>query len=57
MNIWVDQASWLPVRQAIAHTASGETLNISYSQMGRNVALDDKLFEANWPKGVESIRR
>ena len=57
MNIWVDQASWLPVRQAIAHTASGETLNINYSQMGRNVALDDDLFEANWPKGVENIRR
>ena len=47
----------LLARQAIAHTASGETLSINYSQMGRNVALDDDLFEANWPKGVESIRR
>jgi outer membrane lipoprotein-sorting protein len=57
MNIWVDQASWLPVRQTIAHTASGETLSINYTQMGRNVELKNDLFDASWPKGVESIRR
>ena len=57
MNIWVDQASWLPVRQTIAHTSSGETLSINYSQMGRNVELNDDLFEARWPKDTESIRR
>jgi outer membrane lipoprotein-sorting protein len=57
MNVWIDQASWMPVRQQISHTASGETLNITYSQQGRNFPLSKDLFEARWPKEVQRVRR
>ena len=57
LSLWIDQASWLPVRQEIVHPQSGETLTVTYDQMARNLPLDRDLFRARWPRDVEQIRR
>lgn len=57
LRLWIDQASWMPVRQEIVHVASGETLTITYRGMARNLKLNRELFNDRWPKGTQKIRR
>lgn len=56
VQIWVDQASWMPVRQIISHITNGETLTINYSGMAKNLKLNPDLFRDKWPKGTQKIR-
>ncbi len=57
IQLWIDQASWLPVRQVINHTRSGETLTVNYTNTSRNLKLSKKLFDADWPKGTQKIKK
>jgi outer membrane lipoprotein-sorting protein len=53
IQIWFDQASWLPARQIISSSAGGGTLTINYKGTARNLDLNPKLFDADWPRGTE----
>jgi outer membrane lipoprotein-sorting protein len=55
MQIWVDEASWLPVRQAISQGT--ETLTITYSGTARNLDLNPDLFRDDWPRGTQKVRK
>lgn len=57
MQIWVDEASWLPARQIITHSAGQDTLTINYSGMARNLNLNPDLFRSDWPRGTQTIRK
>jgi outer membrane lipoprotein-sorting protein len=57
MQIWFDQASWLPARQIISHTSGTETLTINYSGTARNLNLNPDLFRADWPRGTQEVRK
>lgn len=57
IEIWFDQASWLPVRQRISQTASAETITLNYTRTARNLNLNPDLFRDRWPKGTEKIRQ
>jgi outer membrane lipoprotein-sorting protein len=56
IRLYIDQASWMPVRQEISATAGGKTLTITYSGMARNLKLNPELFQENWPRGTEKER-
>lgn len=53
VQLWIDQASWMPVEQIIESTSSGETLTVSYSHMARNLRLNPDLFKRKWPRGTK----
>ncbi len=57
VQLWIDQASWLPVRQVIDHTSNGETLTVNYANTSRNLKLSTNLFDAKWPKGTQKIKK
>ena len=57
LQLWIDQASWMPVKQVIVHVASGETLTVTYVGMARNLKLNPELFKAKWPKGTQQLKR
>ena len=57
VQLWIDQASWLPVRQVINHTSNGETLTVNYANTSRNLKLSTNLFDDNWPKGTQKIKK
>lgn len=57
IKLWIDQASWLPVRQVITHTPSGQTVTTTYSGTARNLKLNPDLFRDKWPKGTKKVRR
>ena len=57
LELWIDQASWMPVKQVVSHVASGDTLTVTYSGMARNLKLNPELFKAKWPKGTQQLKR
>jgi outer membrane lipoprotein-sorting protein len=57
LQLWIDQASWMPVKQVIVHVASGDTLTITYYGMARNLKLNPDLFKDKWPKGTQQLKR
>lgn len=57
IKLWIDQASWLPVRQVITHTPSGQSVTTTYSGTARNLKLNPDLFRDRWPKGTKKVRR
>lgn len=56
VEIWFDQASWLPIRQTISHTSGTQTVTVNYSGTARNLSLNPDLFRADWPRGTEKVR-
>jgi outer membrane lipoprotein-sorting protein len=52
VQLWIDQASWLPKRQEINAT-SGASLTITYEGMARNLNLRPELFSDRWPRDTE----
>ena len=57
MQIWVDEASWLPARQVITYGNGQQTLTITYSGLARNLNLNPDLFRADWPRGTQKVRK
>jgi outer membrane lipoprotein-sorting protein len=52
VQLWIDQASWLPKRQEINAT-NGAKLTLTYEGMARNLNLRPELFSDNWPRGTD----
>ena len=57
IELWVDEASWLPARQVISQAAGGETMTITYTGMAKNLSLNPDLFKVDWPKGTDRQRQ
>ena len=57
VQVWIDQASWMPVRLVIEHVSSGETLTMNFNGLARNLNLNPELFKEDWPKGTQKLKR
>jgi outer membrane lipoprotein-sorting protein len=57
IRLYIDQASWMPVRQVFSSTKDNTTLTITYTGMARNLDLKPELFKDKWPKGTEVVRK
>ena len=57
VTLYIDQASWMPVRQVFKSTKDGTTLTITYTGMARNLKLNPDLFKDRWPKGTEKVKK
>lgn len=56
IQLWIDQATWLPVRQKFLETGSGDYLEINYTNLLRNPKIPDSRFKNVWPKKVTKIK-
>jgi outer membrane lipoprotein-sorting protein len=56
IQLWIDQASWMPTQQVIDATRSGEQLVMTYTHTARNLPLNPDLFKAKWPRGTKKTR-
>jgi len=57
VRLYIDQASWMPVRQVFKSTKDGTTLTITYTGMARNLDLKPELFRDRWPRGTDTIKK
>ena len=53
IQIWFDEASWLPARQVITQAGGGATLTVDYRGTARNLRLNPDLFDDDWPRGTD----
>lgn len=56
IDLWLNEASWLPAQQQFVETGSGDYSTIRYVNVARNVAIPDGRFRPSWPKGVTHVK-
>ena len=57
VRLYIDQASWMPVRQVFKATSDSTTLTMTYTGMARNLDLKPELFKDKWPKGTKKVKK
>jgi outer membrane lipoprotein-sorting protein len=56
IELWIDEATWLPVRQKFLETGSGDYLEIHYTNVMRNPKIPDSRFKKVWPREVTKVK-
>jgi outer membrane lipoprotein-sorting protein len=56
IQMWVDEASWLPVQQKFLETGSSDYILFHYRNLMKNLKLSDVKFKPDWPKGVQKVK-
>ena len=56
IELWLDEATWLPAQQKFYETGSGDYFLIRYTNVARNVPIADARFQPSWPSGVTRIK-
>ena len=52
IEMWIDEASWLPLQQKFYETGSGDYILFHYSNFMKNLKVGDAKFKQDWPKDV-----
>jgi outer membrane lipoprotein-sorting protein len=52
IQMWIDEASWLPLQQKFYEAGSGDYILFHYTNMMKNLKLNDSKFKQDWPKGA-----
>lgn len=53
IEMWVDEASWLPIQQKFFEGSSGDYFLSRYKSMMKNLKIPDSRFKPDWPKGTK----
>jgi outer membrane lipoprotein-sorting protein len=53
IQVWVDEASWMPVQQKFFEAGSGDYFISHYTKVMKNLKLGDGKFKPDWPKGAK----
>jgi outer membrane lipoprotein-sorting protein len=56
IQMWIDEASWLPLQQKFFETGSGDYILFHYTNLMKNLKLGDVKFKPDWPKSVQKIK-
>ena len=52
IEMWIDEASWLPIQQKIFESGSGDYILFHYTSMMKNLKINDSKFKQDWPKNA-----
>jgi outer membrane lipoprotein-sorting protein len=55
IELWFDEATWLPVQQQFFETGSEDYFIIRYTKIVRNARIDEGEFKPHW-KGAEKVK-
>ena len=50
IQMWIDEASWLPLQQKFYETGSDDYILFHYSNLLENLKISDSKFKQDWPK-------
>lgn len=53
IEMWVDEASWLPLQQKFYEGGSGDYFLSRYKNIMKNLKVGDSRFKPDWPKGTK----
>jgi outer membrane lipoprotein-sorting protein len=52
IDMWIDEASWLPLQQKFYETGSNDYILFHYTNLLENLKISDSKFKQDWPKGT-----
>jgi outer membrane lipoprotein-sorting protein len=56
IDMWIDEASWLPIQQKFFEATAGDYFLFHYSDMKKNLKISDSKFKQDWPKDVNRVK-
>ena len=56
IQMWVDEAAWLPIQLKFYEAGSGDYLILHYTNLMKNLKIGEPKFKQDWPKGVSRIK-
>ncbi len=54
--MWIDTGSWMPIQQKFFEANSGDYFIIHYTEMMKNLKIEDSRFKQDWPKNATKVR-
>jgi outer membrane lipoprotein-sorting protein len=52
IQMWIDEASWLPIQQKFYEAGSGDYILFHYTNLMKNLKISESKFKQDWPKGA-----
>ena len=56
IQMWIDEASWLPIQQKFFEAGSGDYVLSHYTNVMKNLKISDAKFKQDWPKSVSRVK-
>jgi outer membrane lipoprotein-sorting protein len=56
IQMWIDQSSWLPLQQKFFEATAGDYFLFHYSNIMKNLKINDAKFKQDWPKDVSRVK-
>jgi outer membrane lipoprotein-sorting protein len=56
VQMWVDESSWLPIQQKFFEAGSADYLIFHYTDMKKNLKIEESRFRQDWPKNVSRVK-
>jgi len=56
IQMWIDESSWLPLQQKFLEAGSGDYFVFHYTDMKKNLRIEDSRFRADWPKNATRVK-
>jgi outer membrane lipoprotein-sorting protein len=56
IQMWIDEASWLPIQQKFFEAGSGDYFLFHYINTMKNLKIGDGKFKQDWPKNVSRVK-
>jgi outer membrane lipoprotein-sorting protein len=52
IQMWIDEASWLPIQQKFFEASSGDYILFHYTNTMKNLKINESKFKPDWPKNA-----
>lgn len=56
IQMWVDEASWLPIQQKFFEAGAGDYILVHYTNVLRDLKIEDSKFKQDWPKNAARVK-
>jgi len=56
IQMWIDSSSWLPIQQKFFETGAGDYIQFHYTNVMKNLKINDSRFKQDWPKDVNRVK-
>jgi len=56
IEMWVDESAWLPLQQKFFEAGSADYFIFRYSDIKKNLKIEESRFKADWPKNATKIK-
>ena len=56
IEMWVDESAWLPLQQKFFEAGSGDYFIFHYSDIKKNLKIEESRFKQDWPKNATKIK-